>query len=103
AEPGRRLSPALLTAGFAAMAMAGGLHLHQNRADQVPSGVGTLGWMGGTYFFALSAIASRPGPDLDTRPAHPFSRMAMWLPYLPVSIAIVAFAVHFWPTDVGDA
>jgi diguanylate cyclase (GGDEF)-like protein len=103
AEPGRRLSPALLTAGFVAMAMAGVLNLHQNKADTVPSAFVTLGWIGGTYFFALSAIASRPGPDLDTRPAHPFSRLAMWLPYLPVSVAIVAFAVHFWPADVGDA
>ena len=27
----------------------------------------------------------------------------MWLPYLPVSVALVAFAVRFWPSQRGDA
>jgi hypothetical protein len=27
----------------------------------------------------------------------------MWLPYLPVSVAVVAFAVRFWPPERGDA
>ena len=104
AERGRRLSPALLAAGFAAVGMAGVLHLHENRADHIPNDVVTLGWLSGMYFFALSAIASRPGPDLDTtRTSHPFSRQSMWLPYLPVSVAVVAFAVRFWPPERGDA
>lgn len=99
AQSGRRLSPALLTAGFALIGTAGMLHLHQNRADHIPGEVVTLGWIGGTYFLALSAIASRPGPDLDSRTSQPFSRLSMWLPYLPLSVAIVAGAVHFWPAD----
>jgi diguanylate cyclase len=103
AERGRRLSPALLTAGFAAMGIAGVLHLHESKSDHIPSDGVTLGWIGGAYLFALSAIASRPGPHLDTRTAQPSSRLSQWLPYLPVSIAIVAFAVHFWPADLGDA
>jgi diguanylate cyclase (GGDEF)-like protein len=103
-EPGRRLSTALLTAGFAAVGIAGVLNLHENRADHIPNDVVTFGWLSGTYFFALSAIASRPGPDLDTtRASHPFSRQSTWLPYLPVSVALVAFAVRFWPPERGDA
>jgi len=104
AERGRRLSPALLAAGFAAVGIAGVLNLHEDRADHLPNDVVTLGWLSGTYFFALSAIASRPGPALDTtRTSHPFSRQSMWLPYLPVSVAVVAFAVRFWPPERGDA
>jgi diguanylate cyclase len=102
-EPGRRLSTALLTAGFAAIGMAGALHLYENRADHIPDDVVTLGWISGTYFLALSAIAFRMGPDLDTRRSLPFSRHSMWLPYLPVSVALVAFAVRFWPRERGDA
>jgi diguanylate cyclase len=102
-EPGRRLATALLTVGFAAIGMAGALHLYENEADNIPDDVVTLGWISGTYFLALSAIAYRMGPDLDTRRPHPFSRQSMWLPYLPVSVAIVAFAVHFWPSERGDA
>ena len=102
-EPGRRLSTSLLTAGFAAIGMAGGLHLYENRADHIPDDVVTFGWISGTYFLALSAIAFRMGPDLDTRRSRPFSRQSMWLPYLPVSVALVAFAVRFWPPERGDA
>jgi diguanylate cyclase (GGDEF)-like protein len=102
-EPGRRLSTALLTAGFAAIGMAGALHLYENRTDHIPDDIVTLGWISGTYFLALSAIAFRMGPDLDTRRSIPFSRQAMWLPYLPVSVALVAFAVRFWPRERGDA
>jgi len=102
-EPGRRLSTTLLTAGFAAIGMAGALHLYENRADHIPDDIVTLGWISGTYFLALSAIAFRMGPDLDTRRSLPFSRQSMWLPYLPVSVALVAFAVHFWPPERGDA
>jgi diguanylate cyclase (GGDEF)-like protein len=101
--PGRRLSTALLTAGFAAIGMAGALHLYENRADHIPDDIVTLGWISGTYFLALSAIAFRMGPDLDTRRPLPFSRQSMWLPYLPVSVALVAFAVRFWPQERGDA
>jgi diguanylate cyclase len=102
-EPGRRLSTALLTAGFAAIGMAGALHLYENKADHIPDDIVTLGWISGTYFLGLSAIAFRMGPDLDTRRSLPFSRQSMWLPYLPVSVAVVAFAVHFWPPERGDA
>jgi diguanylate cyclase len=102
-EPGRRLSTALLTAGFAAIGMAGALHLYENRADHIPDDIVTLGWISGTYFLALSAIGFRMGPDLDTWRSLPFSRQSMWLPYLPVSVAIVAFAVRFWPPERGDA
>jgi diguanylate cyclase (GGDEF)-like protein len=104
AERGRRLSPALLTAGLAAVGIAGVLNLHENRADHIPNDVVILGWLSGMYFLALSAIVSRPGPDLDTtRTSHTFSRQSMWLPYLPVSVAVVAFAVRFWPPERGDA
>ncbi|MFZ0716237.1 hypothetical protein, partial [Mycobacterium sp.] len=87
AERGRRLSPALLTTGFAAVGIAGVLHLRENRTDYIPHDGVILGWISGMYFLALSAIASRPGPDLDTtRTSHPLSRLSMWLPYLPVSV-----------------
>jgi len=102
-EPGRRLSTTLLTAGFAAIGMAGALHLFENRADHFPDDIVTLGWISGTYLLALSAIAFRMGPDLDTRRSLPFSRQSMWLPYLPVSVAVVVFAIRFWPPERGDA
>jgi len=101
-ERGRRLPTALLTAGFAAIGMAGALNLYENGAEHIPNDVVTLGWISGTYLLALSAIMFRMGPDLETPRAHRFSRRSMWLPYLPVSAANVAFAVHFWPPERED-
>jgi diguanylate cyclase (GGDEF)-like protein len=102
-ESGRRLSTALLTAGFAAIGMAGGLHLYEDRADHIPNDAVTFGWISGTCFLALSALTFRMGPDLEAGASHPFSRQSMWLPYLPVSVALGLFAVRFWPSERGDA
>lgn len=101
AEPSRRLSPALSSVGFAALGIAGILHLRD--LDQVPNRVVTLGWVAGAYLLALSAIASRPVPDLETRTSERWSRVSIWLPYVPAAIAVVVGGVHFWPQNRVDA
>jgi diguanylate cyclase (GGDEF)-like protein len=101
-ESGNRLSPGLLSAGFAAIGTAGAIYTFAEGPVQVPGPVVTLGWISGTYFLTLSAIASRPGPDLDTGKSRRSSTLSMWLPYLPTSVAVVVSAVHFWPTDRSD-
>ncbi|MGA9488900.1 MAG: bifunctional diguanylate cyclase/phosphodiesterase [Mycobacterium sp.] len=103
AEPTRGLSPALLSAGFAAIGAAGVIRICQSSPPRVPHTAVTLGWICGTYLVALSALASRPGPDLDTGASEPSSRVSILLAYLPVSIALVIFAVRFWPPGRGDA
>ncbi len=103
AEPGRRGSPGLLSAGFAAIGSAGLLHAREHDPGQLPDGLVTLGWITGMYLLALSAVASRPGPDLRARTATPWSRLSIWLPYVPSAIAVVVGAVHFWPHNRVDA
>jgi len=104
AEPGRRISPGLMSAGLAAVGAAGAIHIWAQRPHQVPDVVVTLGWVSGTYLLALSAIASRPGPGLDTSTPRRWSELlSIWLPYLPLSFAVTVGAVHFWPADRGDA
>ncbi len=102
AKPGNRLSTGLLSAGFAAIGIAGAIHIYVQNPHQVPDDVVTLGWFSGTYFLALSAINSRPGPELDTSQSWRSSRLYMWLPYLPTVVAVVVTAVHFWPADRRD-
>jgi diguanylate cyclase len=99
AEPDWRLSPGLLTAGFAVIGMAGVMRIYGAHPDKFV----ILGWVCGIYLVALSAIASRPGPDLDTRPAQPPSKLSMWLPYVPFSVAVVVAFVHYWPANRADA
>jgi diguanylate cyclase len=103
AEPGRRLSPTLLAVGYAVIAIAGGTVVSDNHPDQVPNNLAILGWATGMYFVALSAMASKPGPDMDLGFSQPSSRVSLWLPYLPVLLAIVVGAVHFWPAPTSEA
>jgi diguanylate cyclase len=100
---GRRLSPALLAVGFAAIGSAGAFRIFERNPDQIPDTVVSLGWIGGTYFLALSAIASRPGPNLDSGLSRPSSRLSMLLPYIPLTFAATVGAAHFWPADAGEA
>lgn len=103
AEPARRLSPLLMTLGFAAIGSAGALRIHFNRPPQTPHTVVILGWVSGMCLLAVSALASRPGPDLDTRDTRRWSRVSMLLPYLPLVFAVFVGGAHFWPKDRGDA
>ena len=103
AEAGRKLSPTLMMLGWGVIAAAGVVHVFRDHADQVPNDLVVLGWAGGMYFVALSGITSRPGPEPDLGFSRPSSRASLWLPYLPVLLAIVVGAVHFWPTYRGEA
>jgi diguanylate cyclase (GGDEF)-like protein len=99
AQPGRRLSTGLQAAGFAAIGTAGAIHTYAEGPVQVPGPVVALGSISGAYLLALSAIAFRPGPDLDTSTSRGWSRLSMLLPYLPLSVAVTVGAVRFWPAD----
>jgi diguanylate cyclase (GGDEF)-like protein len=102
AEPGRRRAQTLMTLGWTAIGAAGVVSVGGGHPDQTPNNLVILGWAAGIYFVALSGLASRPGPDLDLGFSQP-SRMSLWLPYLPVSLAIVVGTVHFWPASPGEA
>lgn len=102
-EPGRKLSPTLMMLGWGVIAAAGVVHVYQDRADQAPSDLVVLGWAVGMYFFTLSGLTSRPGPEPDLGFSQPSSRAALWLPYLAVLLAITVGAVHFWPAYRGEA
>jgi diguanylate cyclase (GGDEF)-like protein len=102
-KPDRWVRPALASAGFLAIGTAGLWHIRTDSPAQTPHGVVTLGWIVGAYLLTLSGILSRPGPDLVARTAGPWSRVSMWLPYVPSAIAIVVGGIHFWPKDRVDA
>jgi diguanylate cyclase (GGDEF)-like protein len=101
-DSGRRLSTGLLSAGFGTIGTAGALRIYAERSLLVPDEIVALGWITGAYFLALSALAFRPGPDLDNSTTEGWSRLSILLPYLPLSVALAAGGVRFWPADRGD-
>jgi diguanylate cyclase len=103
AEPGCKLSPLLLTVGFAVIGVAGVIRVCVNLHDQIADNLVILGWVSGIYLLALSAIASRPGPDVDTRLPQSPSKLSMWLPNLPLWAALVIGGRHLWPVYRHDA
>lgn len=103
AEAGRKLSPSLMMVGWGYIAAAGIVHVYMDYADHAPNDLVVLGWVSGMYFIALSGITSRPTPEPDLGFSQPSSRASLWLPYLPVLLAIVVGAVHFWPTYRKEA
>ncbi|WP_197503826.1 bifunctional diguanylate cyclase/phosphodiesterase [Mycobacterium sp. 852002-30065_SCH5024008] len=103
AEAGRKLSPTLMMLGWGIIAVAGVVHVATDHADQAPNNLVVLGWAGGMYFVALSGITSQPSQEPDLGFSQPSSRASLWLPYLPVLLAIVVGTVHFWPAYRGEA
>ncbi|SPM36072.1 diguanylate cyclase/phosphodiesterase [Mycobacterium rhizamassiliense] len=102
ADAGPRLSTTLMTLAWTVIAVAGFIRICNDHPEQVPTNLVILGWACGMYFMSLSAITSRPGPNLDLGFSQP-SRLSTWLPYVPVLLAIVVATVHFWPEDRGEA
>jgi diguanylate cyclase (GGDEF)-like protein len=102
-KPGRRLSAGFLSAGFGAICAAAAVRIFTERPLQLPDELVALGWITGAYFLALSALASRPGPDLGIRASEGWSKLSMLLPYLPLSVAIVAGGMRLWPAEHSDA
>jgi diguanylate cyclase (GGDEF)-like protein len=101
-EPGRRLSTGLQSAGFAAIGTAGAIRIYAQNPLRVADDLVALGWISGAYFLTLSAITFKPGPDFATNTSRRFPGLSMWLPYLPLSVAIIIGGVRFWPADRGD-
>lgn len=101
-EPSRRRAPTFMTVGWSTIAAAGLLHVCDDHPEQAPGRLVIFGWAVGMYFIALAAIASRPGPDLDLGFSQRLSRTSLWLPYVPVLLAIAVGAVHFWPADRSE-
>lgn len=103
-EAKRQLSPTLMTLGWAVIGAAGVLHIGgHDDAGSAPGDLVMSGWTGGVYLIALSAITSRPGPDIDLGISQPSPRGSLWLPYLPVLLAVIVGAVHFWPAYRDEA
>ena len=96
APAGRRQWLALLTGGITLMAVGDGIFVFTNTQDSdswVP--FSSIGWALGLLLIALAALASHKQAGTRADTDQPITRGAMWLPYIPIVLALAAAAVHF--------
>lgn len=90
ARVGQRASFTLLTAGVAAIAVSDSVFVYLAAAGDYTSGHPIdIGYAAGLLLLAAAAQVAWSAPMPDLRPAQMPSRMALWLPYIPLPIAVV--------------
>lgn len=98
-RPQHRLALTLLTSGMALISIADGIFVYMNsRNDFSLVPYSSVGWALGLLLMSLAALApGKPvrGP-LETE--QMVSQTAMWLPYVPIVIAMAAAVVRFGAT-----
>lgn len=98
ARPGLRLSPGLLMAAMIALGLTDAQVLYRYLRG-VDTGTLHLGWTTAMCLVGLAGLVSRRQPAPSTRPAPRPSRLSLWLPYLPVPLAVSLGAMQLWTGD----
>jgi diguanylate cyclase len=96
APKSQRRTIALLTAGFIAVALADTALAYLNFHGIRSGNVTIIGWAIGLLLMATSALSTLGGPPLSTAADPHVSRRMIWLPYLPMPLAIVLGVVRLW-------
>lgn len=99
ARPSQRRALILLASGMMLIAVADGIFVYTNVHDDLAAvTVGSVSWAIGLLLIAVAALSpqhwARGAADADRE----ISRMAMWLPYVPIVLATVAALVRFSAT-----
>lgn len=94
---GRRLSPALLTAGLVTVGATSCLAVFANAHPGFDKQALVLGWAIGTFFVGAAGLTSKPTTATEVVPTNSPSRIVLWLPYLPVPFAVAVGARDIWP------
>lgn len=101
---GRARSPqrwalTLLVSGMALMAVADGVFVYTNAHDDFTAVTyGSVSWAAGLLLIALAALTPEKWARSDAEAGREISRMAMWLPYVPLVFAMIAALVRFGAT-----
>ena len=105
ARPRQRCALALLVGGMALIALADGIFLYTTTHENLAAVTyGSVSWAVGLLLIGLAALDERRWVRGVDAPDREISRMAMWLPYVPIVLAMAAAVVRFAATpDVPPA
>jgi diguanylate cyclase len=99
ASTGRRTALAMLTAGAVLMALSDSAFAYLMANDAYFSGhFIDIGWATAFLTFGMAALISRRVPQTAAVMRQLPSRVSMWLPYVPLGIALVVCSPKYFPT-----
>ena len=99
ARTGRRTTLAMLTAGVVLMALSDSAFAYLTAHDTYFSGhFIDIGWAAAFLTFGMAALISRQVPQTAVVMPQVPSRVSMWLPYVPLVIAVLVCTPRYLPT-----
>lgn len=94
---GNRLVVLLITTGFAAITVSDGSFIFVTAGALQFTNLIIIGWTTGMYCLGVAALCAEPlTRPQSVRGAAPSWR-SLWLPYLPVPLALAASTMELWP------
>jgi diguanylate cyclase (GGDEF)-like protein len=89
----------MLTVAVILMALSDSAFAYLTAHDAYHSGhVIDIGWAAAFLTFGMAALVSRRGPDTAVVVSQVPSRVSMWLPYVPVAVAVLVCVPAYFPT-----
>ncbi|HEX7427122.1 MAG TPA: EAL domain-containing protein [Mycobacterium sp.] len=99
ARTGRRTTLAMLTAGVVLMALSDSAFAYLTAHETYFSGhFIDIGWAAAFLTFGMAALISRRVPQTAVVMPQVPSRVSMWLPYVPLVIAVLVCTPRYLPT-----
>ncbi|MBJ7463484.1 MAG: GGDEF-domain containing protein, partial [Mycolicibacterium sp.] len=91
-----RRSLTLLVSGMVLIAVADGVFVYTNSHENLTAVTyGSVGWAVGLLLIALAALGPEQGAQRRGAADREISRAAMWLPYVPIVLAMTVALVRF--------
>jgi diguanylate cyclase (GGDEF)-like protein len=96
APRGRRLSLGLLTAGMVVVGLTTSVFIYLLTFGPFDDDAVMLCWVFAMYLLGAGGLAYQPEAVVVVGPPRRPSQVALWLPYLPVPVAVVFGAIDLW-------
>jgi diguanylate cyclase (GGDEF)-like protein len=99
ARTGRRTTVVMLTVAVILMALSDSAFAYLTAHDTYRSGhLLDIGWAAAFLTFGMAALVSRRVPEIAVVMSQVPSRVSLWLPYVPVAIAVLVCVPTYFPT-----